>query len=315
MQPDDLKILLEKYASDTATPEERAWIESWYLRQPPPGKPPVQEDLTADQQASLTALLATIHQPRRQRVWMQVAACTAGVLMLTAALLFHYRTPAADKPVLVQAPVQYENNRFILLPDSSRVVLHPGSTLSYTSSFNEHTREVTLTGEAYFNVVGEAGRPFLIHTGKVTTRVLGTTFTIRAYPQQPVTVSVTSGKVSVTDDRQQALAEIRQNEQLVYTPQNNNVVKAVTEATQQMLWVKNDLQFDGLPLGAIAEKLSRRYNKTIEFKNQALRDCRVYGRFNGTESLQEIMSTLTKTLGGSYSIADSSVVLDGPGCK
>ena len=89
--------------------------------------------------------------------------------------------------------------KYILLPDSTQVWLNAGSTLDYPEHFDETTREVTLTGEAYFDVKHAAEHPFIIHTGQIQTTVLGTAFNINAYTDRSnIQVSVSRGKVKVS---------------------------------------------------------------------------------------------------------------------
>src|SRR5207248_3097180 len=98
--------------------------------------------------------------------------------------------------------------RHIVLPDSSTVVLHAGSRLLFPEAFSVNTREVTLVGEAYFDIVHREAQPFIIHTGQLKTTVLGTAFNIRAYDSsQEVMVSVTKGRVRV-ESGNQVLAEL-----------------------------------------------------------------------------------------------------------
>ena len=89
--------------------------------------------------------------------------------------------------------------KYILLPDSTQVWLNAGSTLDYPEHFDEATREVTLVGEAYFDVKHAAEHPFIIHTGQIQTTVLGTAFNINAYTDRSnIQVSVSRGKVKVS---------------------------------------------------------------------------------------------------------------------
>src|SRR5439155_2315167 len=89
--------------------------------------------------------------------------------------------------------------KYLLLPDSTQVWLNAASSLEFPEAFQSGKREVYLVGEAFFDVKHAENRPFIIHTGNVTTRVVGTAFNIKGYPDQPdVIVSVKRGKVQVS---------------------------------------------------------------------------------------------------------------------
>ena len=90
------------------------------------------------------------------------------------------------------------------LPDGSTVVLNTSSRLDDTKP-----REVTLIGEGYFDIQKAPGQPFLVHTGKLTTRVLGTTFNIRAYPgDKSIQITVTKGRVQVMNANRKHLGTL-----------------------------------------------------------------------------------------------------------
>src|SRR5690606_22599672 len=92
-------------------------------------------------------------------------------------------------------------NRFLTLPDGSTVVLHKGSTLELAQGFNEESRTVYLSGEAYFDVFHNPKSSFINRTGKLKTTVLGTAITIKAWVNKiDITVNVSRGKVSIEDD-------------------------------------------------------------------------------------------------------------------
>src|SRR5690554_920836 len=133
---------------------------------------------------------------------------------------------------------QEENNLLsgittIQLPDGSSVMLRDGSWLNMDSSFAGNSREVSLQGEAYFDVASHPGKPFIIHTGAVKTTVLGTAFSIKANPADPViTITVTRGKVKVEDDKA-LLAMLEADKQLVYNTKTNRVTEKTVDAEME----------------------------------------------------------------------------------
>ncbi len=114
---------------------------------------------------------------------------------------------------LTKKTTDRSESKFILLEDSTRVWLNAASSLEFPDEFNSKAREVYLSGEAYFDVKHADKIPFIIHTGNVSTTVLGTAFNIKAYPgQKNIIVSVSRGKVKVS----------RKNEPCHYTDLTGN---------------------------------------------------------------------------------------------
>src|SRR6202012_4985743 len=144
--------------------------------------------------------------------------------------------------------------------------------LDYPAAFPADSREVTLRGQAYFDVRHDDRKPFIIHTGKVSTTVLGTAFNISS-DSNKVTVSVTGGKVRVQDGKK-ILAELTPNQQIVYKVPEEAAEKTTVNAEQLVTnWTKQDMEFDGDSFGGIAEVLSKRYGVMIRFKNPELTKC------------------------------------------
>lgn len=253
--------------------------------------------------------------------WIGLAA---SVLVLLSAGLYAWKNfmtpgdrPEALSEIAASEPVGYIRN--IVLPDSSLVVLQAGSTLSYPDEFSGGAREVRLSGEAYFDIrpikENHVHKPFIIHSGQLKTTVLGTSFNIKAYPDQKnIVVSVVSGKVQVEND-DQVLAVLTKDQQISYQTEKAGFVEEKTEGAAATEWTRSDLEFSGESFETIAGVLERRFGITIGFTNPALANCRTFAAFSGTESLQNILETLCTIRGASYVFTTpSSVSIDGAGC-
>jgi transmembrane sensor len=256
--------------------------------------------------------------PIYKRTWLRVAV--AVLLVSAAAYLFYpQKQPSYNITALTRTDKPDTLTRFFTLPDGSKIVLRAGSSLTVAADFNKNkTREVSLTGEAYFDVVHNTGRPFIIHTGEFKTTVLGTAFNIKAYHgEKDITVTVTRGKVSV-ENKHKLIAVLTPNQQLVaarvmdkpvvIAPQMVNTVK-------ELSWTKADMSFDAMPLGDLAKHLGKRYGVNITFKNPDLSACRITGGFTGTETLKEVLDVLSQTRNTTYQINGTDVVIDGEGCN
>lgn len=320
----DVKELLEKYKSGTCTPEELKALESWYET----WRHPEAEDVEWKEEEELAQeLLADFSDYRRRKealfrtgssrqTWWRAAAVILPILGI-GALLWLSRPGNTDqaKPVLAVSPDNPEGRRFILLPDSSTVVLQKGSSLIYPEKFKGGKREVTLTGEAYFDIHQQQDQPFVIHSGKVVTTVLGTAFNIRAYPEQEsVTVTVTRGKVKIEEEKSRKLLGIlTPDQQIIYNNDELAETRPV-KAMEEVAWVKQGLDFISVPFEEIARQLGDRYQVKISFANPELKNCRIRATFEGTESLEKVLLILCTVRDATYTINGDEVVISGDGC-
>lgn len=249
--------------------------------------------------------------------WRWVAAACI-LLVLSSVAYFQFSSEKQPGNAMIQptfTPPSASYIRYITLSDSSSVVLHAGSKLQYPVSFNGNTREVTLSGEAYFDIASNLAKPFIIHTGKVKTTVLGTSFNIKADGKQ-VIVSVTRGKVKV-EDESKVLAVLTPDQQVSYDLPDAKIAHQKVNANDIVTdWTREDMVFNGISFEEIAGILSKRYGVAVQFKNELLKKCKVRASFSGTEKLEQVSSVLCGIRNGTYQqLADGTIVLDGEGCE
>jgi ferric-dicitrate binding protein FerR (iron transport regulator) len=163
-------------------------------------------------------------QSLRSRVFrLQLWKVAAVIILIVGASVMVWKSGLSLKKGEVasnESPVKPKDSssqrQLINLPDGSRVVLNENSKLEYPPDFSNNTREVYLNGEAFFDIVHNPSKPFIVHTGSVSTKVLGTAFNISAYrSQQFVQVTVTRGKVEVKA-KDKLLGVLQKNEQIIF---------------------------------------------------------------------------------------------------
>jgi ferric-dicitrate binding protein FerR (iron transport regulator) len=258
-----------------------------------------------------------IHFLRRR--WVRFAAASVIIIFIAGTITWRlYRNnmtgPVQNMVVATNASKAYIRN--LTLPDGSTVVLQAGSTLDFPAAFNGNTREVSLSGEAYFDIERDATKPFIIHTGKISTTVLGTAFNIKAYPgQHNIVVSVTRGKVKV-EDEQKLLAVLTPDQQLNYQSENAMASERKVDANTLVTdWTKQDMVFDESSFTTVAEVLSKRYGVTIRFNNDDLQHCPIHASFKGTEKLENVLNIVCKVQEATYEMKDDKTILiSGRGC-
>ena len=244
---------------------------------------------------------------RLPRVWLAVAASIV-VVMLAGWLAYQDGSIGLGNSILT-----YKGKDFIHLPDGSTVTLNEGSTLIY--SFTETTREVTLSGEGYFDVAHDAQKPFIVHSGNVNTKVLGTAFNIKAYPGQEILVTVTRGKVEVGDE-QQTYGIITPDEQIAVNTVSEKFVRKNLKAESEVAWKNHFFILDNVDMDTAAKMISERYGVAISFSNPSIKNCRLNSKFLNDEDLSVVLDVVTGTVNASYSYAvedKKTVVIEGKG--
>ena len=317
-----LSLLLQKQKLGIASQEEIKELEEWYNKLDYPLDHTFTDEVTArdmlrdfraklDQEKEALVPIKPLKTSSFKYIY-RLAASVALICTLSVTWYFSTQRQSPEKAALT---VRSKPNTFLTLPDGSTVILKPGSKLRYLNSFSGKSREVELVGEAYFDIERDVRRPFIIHTGNIRTRVLGTAFNINAEPgRKDIIVTVTRGKVQV-EDKSRVLAVLLPGKQVTYNKNTSGLLKEVVDAEKKTRWVQQDMLFDEVRFGDIASYLSERYGKNIRFARADLAECLITASFTGEKSLQELLDILCMTRGASYAEKDGYLEISGEGCK
>jgi transmembrane sensor len=217
----------------------------------------------------------------------------------------------------------------LILPDGTKVWLNAGSSLTYDSFYGKNLREVALSGEAFFDVVKNKEKPFIIHTSAINIKVLGTEFNVRSYPTDKTTeASLIRGSIEVTfKDKPSKKIILKPNEKIVvdnvriqgeilesdhqYSRGKTVNVPGVdiknltheykTGAIIETSWVENKLIFQDESFEDIARQLERWYGVSIIFNNQSLKENHLTGSFKN-ETIRQALDALKFTASFNYEI-------------
>jgi transmembrane sensor len=207
-----------------------------------------------------------------------------------------------------------EKKRVVHLPDGSTVILNKHSILDYPLNLTA-AREVTLSGEAYFDIVHRTGQPFLVHTGKIVTKVLGTAFNIKAYPgEEAIEVTVDHGKVQVLKGRS-SMGLLTDNQQMRYNKGTEGYISQKVNLKPVMAWKPEEVSFDDITMEEAARRIGQRFNVTVSFVNPVVKDCRVTATFYQEDELDEIMTVICGVSQSNFVIKGNTIVIDGKGCN
>lgn len=219
-----------------------------------------------------------------------------------------------DRMIYTEVPITKVES--IILADGSQVTLNAGSILRYPNKFKGKSREVYLEGEGEFKVTRDVTRPFIVHAGNLRTKVLGTSFIIKAYRgNEKIQVTVISGKVNVLETRSRRNVNLLHDEQVVYTKKTETFSKLrVVDAYNATLWKAGKLAFDDALFGEVAEQFSRKYGQKIVFENPAIANCRISIVFN-EETPNEIVKVLSILANAKFRMENGAIIFYGAGCQ
>lgn len=343
MQPDTIqKNLIRKYINQDCTPGEledmkklmllpgtqqlfdEVLAESWVdLEQEKDIDQPVlneklqafYERLEAEEGSALQKKNSeeTIIRKLKRKNYLQYAAVLALFIFSlgTYSLLKFRKTPARGLIVMRQIINGNGQRSTVTLPDNSEVFLGAGSKLVFPDKFAPGSREVKLEGEAFFLVTKNPHRPFIIHTGNVQTRVLGTSFKIEAFKNRALTVAVATGKVRVdayTGHLVKSLAILTPGQQVTYAM--GNAVTSKTAIDNVKSWKDGRLVFNKRALKDIATELERWYGVKIVYKNKAKADEELSVVLQATIPLRKIMEVLSATGHFHYKINEKIITIN-----
>ena len=206
---------------------------------------------------------------------------------------------------IVAAPGQI---REITLPDGTEVTLNVASSLKYNARYGKESREVWLSGEAFFDVESNEECPFSIHSGMLDVNVTGTAFNVCAYNDNPMTtVTVKSGKVGVVYGDDDIRMNLRADEEIVINTDDSSVSRNAVNAMDALKWMRGSLIFRQNTLPEVIRILRRHYSCDIE-----LRDSTSSVRISGThdnKSIESVLESICFSAGLHYRVKDGGYVI------
>jgi ferric-dicitrate binding protein FerR (iron transport regulator) len=196
----------------------------------------------------------------------------------------------------------------IVLPDSSRVLLNSGSTLTFNNNFKSGSRQVFLDGEAFFKVRKSPHNPFRVKTSALELEVLGTEFNMKAYSnEQAITTTLVTGSIKVTDNDYSNSILIKPNQKLVFSKESQKMkLEEIDDFSPETGWKEGRLVFRNQSLEELEHELERWFDVEIEFADDNVKA----RRFSGTlerESILEVISYFGRSKYVAYKIEDNVI--------
>lgn len=309
-EQDPLNDLYKNILYGSAKPGDKERLARWMAGFDATREGIPAEELFQERLKARTELKAHFFPPAKNillfRSWT-VAACFV-LITLSMFLLVKMKESLARKNA-VEMYSQHSTvpgeKKLIVLADGSRVLINGQSRIKYRKAFIGKTREIYLVGQAYFQVSHDRNKPFIIHAGKLRVQVVGTTFDIKNYPEDPdATVTVGSGKVSVNAGGVKNTWLLSPGQQLSYDQRTGKAAKLEVDTTKFINWKQGELAFSNIVLEEIARQLQRAYGVKIEIETVGLKRRKLTLRVRAKENITQVMEMLATAGGFKYRIKD-----------
>lgn len=245
----------------------------------------------------------SIKESKKNNVgWMKVAASVVVFLGLAFLTIFIINNQNNPKEIAFQSLQQVLTDT---LPDASIVTLNKNSTLTYPAKFNRKSRTVALKGEAFFKVMPDKEKPFIIAVNDVQVLVVGTSFNIKAINGQ-TDIVVESGIVQVTQNGKTIL--LNAGEKLNTLNGNTALIKEVIKDKLYNYYRSKEFVCDNTPLWKLVEVLNEAYGANISIANNSIKTLPITTTFFN-ESLDQVLLIISETFNITVTKKDNSIIL------
>lgn len=191
------------------------------------------------------------------------------------------------------------------LPDGSLVRLNAASSIRFPTSFSQEKRIVTITGEAYFEIAEDAQRPFVVRKGDMEIQVLGTSFDVNAYDDEPaIKVTLLEGKVRVASGPDQS-AILRPGQQARIG--RDIAVASDVSIDEAVAWKNGKFRFNVTGIQEVMRQIARWYDVEVEYKGNTT--TRFWGSISRHVSIDKVLHMLEETGGVKFRVEGKTIVV------
>lgn len=262
---------------------------------------------------TLDQKVPSIKKPSYKIIILKWAAVFAGILLISVLVInqMNYRPTQTREAIslIIKSNPKGQKSK-IFLPDGSIVFLNAESSLCYWPGFTPDKREIRLSGEAFFEVAKDSLRPFVVIAENLVTTALGTSFNIKAYPEdQEVLISLLTGSVSVQrKDSVDHVLFLNPGEAAGLNHPKGILMPKEFNYEQEILWKDGILYFKEIPLEEAFKRLEIWYGVSFNLKNLPRRPIIVTGKFDN-ENLTNVLRSLSHTVSFDYTINNEEIIV------
>lgn len=254
-------------------------------------------------------------EKRRKKVFRNSVLITS-IFLAGLTLLAWFQFPTSENDELPQEPM-FETmeapsgvKSHFNLPDGTEVTLNSESKVVFEKFFDKETREIALEGEAYFEVAKDSLRPFIVTTGRIHTKALGTEFNVKAYPDHLIQISLVEGSVLVSSDSQDSLNEqLNPGEEILANSESSLWEKSNFDLEEITAWMNKTLILKKTPFKETIQSLERWYGVKFIISGKMPEDVFITGKFKD-ESLKNVLDGISYSTKYNYTIEGKIVKLN-----
>lgn len=219
------------------------------------------------------------------------AACIVFIVSITG--YYNLNQLHYSKTQIASVKTLDKDIRLLCLPDGTRVWLNQNTEIEYPSEFSGKERNITLKGEAFFEVKRDVAHPFIISSGSIKTTVLGTSFNIKAYDTDHPEVNVRTGKVKVESDENTVF--LVRGDKAVYKTETSVLDKQKSNVFEPQ-WKKVLVYVDDLTLEQVLAKLKTDHDFEVNYANENLKNLKMQGTLDMRQTFYETLQTISFAL-------------------
>ena len=242
--------------------------------------------------------IARIKTPKRRIPSVRMIWRVAAIVLVVAVFGFWFSRSEKTEPAvqLITKTTSRGQKLTVSLADGTKVKLNSESTITYPLTFeNSGTREISLSGEAFFTVTEDKKKPFIVHTDQLDAVVLGTSFNINAYQHNSrISITLETGKVRVETNQLSGLNrsfEILPGEQVSFIRSSREMHKQKIELSQFISWKDGTINLEDKTIQEAINILERWYNISFSLGDSKIEGCKLSGEFN-SDNLENILRNM-----------------------
>lgn len=216
--------------------------------------------------------------------------------------------PQTARNVIHKLATPYGQTAEVELSDGTTVWLNANSQLTFPDRFTQDERHVSVKGEAYFKVAHDAAHPFIVTTGQINTKVIGTEFDVNTTRTEGQSVTLVKGSVEVSAIGTQLRRKLMPGENATISPDHTIRVKGV-DVNAVCAWKDGNFYFENATLWDIAQELGQWYNVSVVFDNPALISTRIFLSADRHASLSETLTVINSMNKAKMTLRNGQIVI------
>ena len=245
---------------------------------------------------------------RLKRVVSVLSKAAAVLFIPLLAISLYFYINRADSAKLLTLSTQKGEQTSVILPDGSKVWLNVDTKLSYPVNYGLRSRNVELEGEAYFEVMKNKQLPFVVSSGGITTKALGTSFVVSSYPESStIKSSLIQGSIEVRYKKGSEI--LKPGQQLVYKKDKQKVTVRPFSENDELAWKNEQLIFRLTPFDQVIKELGKWYDVVFDYNPAIFKNETFTAKFKRSETLEHVLQVMAKAGEFKYRIEPNKVKL------